>query len=63
MIRRLKFCGIKCQKAGFLMNRLDLSDLSDKPFPIVISRSVLLRPAARQVGLFLDVEGVIPTPV
>ncbi len=63
MIHRLKFCGIKCQKAEFLMNRVDSSDLSDKPFPIIPSRSALLFPTSRQGGLFLDVVGVISTPV
>ncbi len=45
------------------MNRVDSSDLSDKPFPIVASRSALLCPVVRQVCLFLDVVGVISTPV
>ncbi len=63
MIRQWKFCRIKCQKAEFIMNGVDSSDLSDKPFPIVASRSVLLYPAARQVCLFFDVVGIILTPL
>ena len=45
------------------MNRVDLSDLSDKPFPIINSRSVLLYMVARYLCLLLDVIVVIPTLV
>ncbi len=48
-------------EAKFLMNRVDWSDLSDKPFPIVTSRSALFCPAAYHDYLILDV--VIQTPV
>ncbi len=43
------------------MNRVDSSDLSDKPFRIVASWSALFCLAAHHVRLFVDV--VIPTPV
>ena len=43
------------------MNRVDLSNLSDKPFSIVVSRSALFSPAACYICFFLDV--VIPIPV
>ena len=53
----------KSRKAEFVMNRVDLSDLSDKPFSNVASRSALLFPAVRHVCLFFHVVGVISTPV
>ena len=63
MIHQLKFYGIKCQKAGFLINKVNLSDLSDKPILIVASSSTLLYMAARHVCLLHDVVDVIPTLV
>ncbi len=43
------------------MDGVDSSDLSNKPFHIIASRSALFHPAGHHVCLFLDV--IIPTPV
>ena len=45
------------------MNSVDLFDLSDKLFPIIISHSALLWTDARHVCLFLDIVGIIPSSV
>ena len=45
------------------MKRVNSSDLSNKPFPIIALRSALLYTTARHVCLILDIIGVIPTPV
>ena len=42
MICQLKFYKIKCQKAVFFVNIIDFSDLSDKPFAIIVSCLALL---------------------
>ena len=63
MIYRLKFYEIKCQKAGFFMNKVDLSDLNDKLFSIVMLYLALFCMTAHHVCLFFDVIGIIPTSI
>ena len=63
IIRQLKFYRIKYQKSGFLINRVDSSDLSNKLFPIAVSCSALLCTAANYVCLLVDVIGIILIPV
>lgn len=63
MIRQLKIYGIKYQKARFFVNRMDLFDLRDMPFSIVVLRSVLLYTAARHICLLFDIVGIIPIPI
>ena len=45
------------------MNRVDLSNLSDKLFSIVVLRSALLCRAAYHVCLLFNVVGIISTSV
>lgn len=63
MIHQLNFFGIKCQKARFLRNKVDLFNINNQLFPIVALYLILLSTVARYDCLFFEVVDVIPTPL
>lgn len=61
MICYLKFGKIKSHKTKYFINRIYLSNLSDKLFSIITLKAILFFSMLRHIYLFLDIVKAILT--